>query len=322
MSSAVIQRPASSALRRRLALLAKLAVSLALLALVAGSIDVKTVGGLVLGLSPAGAAAAVASLAAIAVVSALRWQLVIGAIGPRQPFARILGLMFVGSFFTQMLPTSVGGDAVRIWQLSRYGVPAQRAFIGVMLERITGLIALVLMVAGGVVWLGEALSPPALGYVLLACLPILLVGLAVLCLLDRLPPGLQGLPLVGPGLRLLATMAADARRVLLAPRLSLVLLALSAVAQFCSILTFYALAGGLGLPLSLAAATAVVPGIILITFLPISFAGWGVREGASIAMLAAVGLGADQAVALSVLFGLASILAGLPGLPLWLAHAR
>ncbi|HIP78697.1 MAG TPA: hypothetical protein EYH07_09585, partial [Kiloniellaceae bacterium] len=163
-----------------------------------------------------------------------------------------------------------------------------------------------------------ALSPPVLGAVLLACLPILMAGLAVLCLLDRLPRQLQGLPLIAPILRLLAAMAGDARRVLLAARLSLMLLALSAAAQLCSILAFYALAAGLGLTLSLAAASAVVPAIILITFLPVSFAGWGVREGASIAMLAAVGLGADQAVTLSVLFGLGSILAGLPGLAVWL----
>ncbi len=319
MLSVEARSSASSPLRRRVALLAKLAVSLALLALVARSIDLEAVGGLIAGLSPVAGAAAVASLAAIAVVSALRWWLVIGAIGPAQPFARILGLMFVGSFFTQMLPTSIGGDAVRIWLLSRHGVPAERAFIGVMLERITGLVALVLMVAGGVVWLADALSPPVLAYVLLACLPILFAGLAVLCLLDRLPPGLWKLPLVAPILRLLAAMAGDARQVLLAPRLSLILLALSAVAQLCSILAFYALAVGLGLTLPLAAASAVVPAIILITFLPVSFAGWGVREGASIAMLAAVGLGADQAVTLSVLFGLGSILAGLPGLAVWLS---
>jgi len=312
--------PATAAPKRAggFALAVKLLVSLALLALVARSIDLETVGGLVLALSPAAALAAVLSLAAIAVVSALRWGLVIGAIGSPQPLARVLSLMFVGSFFTQMLPTSVGGDAVRIWRLSRHGVAVDRAFIGVMLERISGLLALVLMVVGGVLWLGPALSPPALGYFLLASLPVLLAGLGLLCCLDCLPRGLQDLPVAGRALRLLAEMAADARRVLLAPGLSLVLLLLSAAAQFLSILAFYFLAEGLGLKLDFAAACAVVPAVILITFVPVSFAGWGVREGASIVMLGAVGLSGDQAVALSVLFGLALILAGLPGLGLWL----
>ncbi|NIA72336.1 flippase-like domain-containing protein [Pelagibius litoralis] len=304
------------------ALVAKLLVSLILLAAIARSIDLSAVGTLLLALSPLAAVAAVLSLVGIAVVSALRWWLVMGAIGTPQPLGRVLGLMFVGSFFTQMLPTSVGGDAVRIWQLSRHGVAMDRAFIGVMLERISGLLALVLMVVGGVFWLGEGLSPAALQYILLASLPVLLAGLFLLCCLDRLPPSLQARPLIGGGLRLLAAMAADTRRVLLAPGLSLLLLLLSAAAQVFSILAFFFLARGLGLDLGLPAVLAVVPAIILITFLPISFAGWGVREGASIAMLGAVGLNGDQAVALSVVFGLALILAGLPGCWLWLRNNR
>lgn len=305
----------------RWALALKLLVSLVLLALIAQGIDLGGVGGMVLALTPAWAAAAVLSLAGIVLVSAFRWWLVIDAIGVRQPFRRILCLMFIGNFFTQVLPTSVGGDALRIWQLSRFGVAMNRAFIGVMLERISGLIALVFMVAGGVFWLGDALTPSALRYVLLAALPGLLLGLALLCCLDSSPVSLRRLPLLGRALSLLAEMAADARRVLLSPGRSLVLLVLSAVAQLLAILAFYFFALALGLDLGLVAAAAVVPGIILIAFLPVSFAGWGVREGASVAMFAAVGLGADQAVALSVLFGLALILSGLPGLAFWLRTA-
>ena len=310
--------PTASKRHGRLALVLKLLVSIGLLAAIAGNVDLARVGALLLALSPAAGLAAVVSLIGIALVSAVRWWLVIDAIGSKQPLSRVLSLMFIGSFFTQMLPTSVGGDAVRIWQLSRYGVTVDRAFIGVMLERISGLLALVFMVVGGVLWLGAALSPAILAYVLLASLPVLLAGLTLLCCLDSLPLAWRDLPLLGRGLRLLADMAADTRKVLLAPGLSLALLLLSAAAQVCSILAFYCLAQGLGLDLGLAAAFAVVPGIILITFLPISFAGWGVREGASIAMLGAVGLGGDQAVALSILFGLALILAGLPGCLLWI----
>lgn len=301
-----------------LEVLVKLLVSFGLLAAIASSVDLGRVAGLLATLAPLAGLAAVASLAAIALVSALRWWLVMETIGTPQPLRRVLALMFIGSFFTQMLPTSVGGDAVRVWQLSRHGVAMDRAFIGVMLERISGLLALVLMVVGGVLWLGEAMDPPILRSLLLASLPGLLAVLLLLSCLDRLPPRLQGLPLLGQGLRLLADMAADTRRLLLTPGLSAILLLLSAAAQLGSVLAFYFLAQGLGLDLDVTAALAVVPAIILITFLPVSFAGWGVREGASMVMLGAVGLGADQAVALSVLFGLASILAGLPGCLLWL----
>ncbi len=314
---------ASAKVRKgRLAFVVKLLLSGILLAAVALSVDLPAVGQLLTALSPISGAGAVICLVGVTLVSALRWSLVVDAIATPQPLRRMLSLMFVGNFFTQMLPTSVGGDAVRIWQLSQHGVTVERAFAGVLLERISGLLALVFMVAGGVFWLGESLSPPALRYLLFAALPALLAGLLVFCFLNRLPRSWRDLPMLGRGLHLLAMMAGDARQILLAPGRSLVLFLLSAAAHGLAVLAFFSLAHGLGLPLSLPAATAVVPAIILITFLPVSFAGWGVREGASIIMFAAVGLGADQAATLSVLFGVALILAGLPGCLLWLRGAR
>src|SRR3546814_10871716 len=86
--------------------------------------------------------------------------------------------MFIGCFFTQVLPTSIGGDAVRILLAGRRGLPYGKAFSGVVLESGSGLLAPVIMVAGGVLWLGDRLEPPALGLLLLLALPGLLAVLA------------------------------------------------------------------------------------------------------------------------------------------------
>ena len=311
---------------RRGALALKLLVSLGLLALVGRSVDLAAVGSLLLDLPLWAALAAVAGMAGVTLASALRWWLILRAVGTPLALGRSTELMFIGNFFTQILPTSVGGDAVRIWQVTRDGVPFGRAFAGVTLERISGLVALVLMVAGGVLWLGDVIDQPALRLLLLASLPALAGGLTLLCLLDRLPAGfarrLQKLPLLGAAVKLLIDMAADSRRVLLTQPLSLCLLLLSTAAQLLSVLTVLALAEGFGLALGWAEALAVVPAIILITFVPLSFAGWGVREGASVVMLGFVGIDADHALAISVLFGLALLVAVLPGCLLWLKGGR
>ncbi len=304
----------------------KLLVSLGLLVLVGHSVDLQAVGGLLISLPLWAGLAAVASLLGIALVSALRWWLVMETIASPLPLGRATALMLIGNFFTQVLPTSVGGDAVRIWQVTRHGISFERAFIGVMLERISGLIALVLMVVAGVFWLGDLIDQPAVRLLLLASLPVLAGGLLVLCLLDRLPAGLgnrlRHLRTIGATLNLLRAMAADTRRVLLTQPLSLYLLLLSAAAQVFSALAVLALARGLGLALGPVEALAVVPATILITFIPLSFAGWGVREGASVIMLGFLGIGADHAVAVSVLFGLGLLVAGLPGCLLWLIGGR
>lgn len=312
--------------RRRWALAVKLLISLGLLAVIGHSVDISTVAALLLDLPLWAGLAAVAGMAGVTLASALRWWLILGAIDTPLPLGRAAALMFIGSFFTQVLPTSVGGDAVRVWQATREGLPLRRAFIGVTLERISGLIAVVLMVTWGVLWLGNVIEPMALRLLLLASLPALLAGLALLCLLDRLPAALAGrlrrLPLLGTLLDLLAAMAVDSRRVLLSGPMSLNLLLLSAAAQIFSVLTVLALAQGFGLALTWAEALAVVPAIILITFIPLSFAGWGVREGASVVLLGFVGVGADHALAISVLFGLALLTATLPGCLLWLKGGR
>lgn len=311
---------------RRWPVVLKILISLLLLALVARSVDLAAVGALLLDLPLWAGLAAVAGMAGVTLISALRWWLILRAIGTPLPLGRTTALMFTGSFFTQVLPTSVGGDAVRIWQVTRDGLPFDRAFVGVTLERVSGLLAVVLMTAAGVLWLGPAIDQPALRLLLLAALPVLLAGLALLCLLDRLPGKLdrrlRRLSLLSRVARLLDIMAADSRRVLLGQPLSLHLLLLSTAAQLCSVLTVLALAQGFGLGLGWAEALAVVPAVILITFIPLSFAGWGVREGASVVMLGFVGVGADHALAISVLFGLALLTATLPGCLLWLKGGR
>lgn len=310
--------PAGGGARRALLLTAKVVVSVGLLAAVVAASDLAALATLLARLQPAYALAAVLLLMGIAVVSGLRWWVVGRLIGAPLPLASCVPLMFIGSFFTQVLPTSVGGDAVRILLGAQRGLSYGKAFNGVMLERASGLLALVLMVAGGVLWLGARIEPAALRYLLLAALPGLLVVLAALCCLDCLP---LPAPLARVARHFLS-LAGDARRVLLAPGESTLLLLLSAAAQLFSVAAVLALARGLGLPLAGADALALVPAIILITFFPLSFAGWGVREGASVVMLGFAGIGADEAIAVSVTFGLAVLVAGLPGMAFWLAAGR
>ena len=80
----------------------------------------------------------------------------------------------------------------------------------------------------------------------------------------------------------------------------------------------YAFATGLQLGLSVWDCLALFPAVILVTLIPISFAGWGIREGAKVALFAFAGLTADTTLALSLAFGVALLAASLPGCAWWL----
>ena len=71
-----------------------------------------------------------------------------------------------------------------------------------------------------------------------------------------------------------------------------------------------------GAPLPLGAVFAVVPLVLFAMVLPISVGGWGVREGAAVALLPIAALTTAQAFAASAAFGLMALLASLPGLAL------
>lgn len=88
----------------------------------------------------------------------------------------------------------------------------------------------------------------------------------------------------------------------------------SAIVHFNGVITLALLAVALGVTIDPLIFLLVVPVIFLIALIPISFAGWGVREAAAVWMFGMVGISSENAVAISVCFGLLLVLAGLPGL--------
>jgi len=262
-----------------------------------------------------GAAGALVTILAMIWLITQRWRTIIRRLGAAQRHGFALRLTFIGQFFSQGLPTSFGGDAVRVWILYRRGTGLGIATRSVLLDRMTALVALLLMVGASL--------PLLTGFtedrlVLLSLGGLVATGLTGLCLflcLDRLPMAWRRWAPMAQ----LALLAGQARALLLDPATALPVLGLSVLGHLGSVLSVWTLAVGLGLDLPLGAAVCLVPPVILATALPISIAGWGVREGAMVGVLGLVGIGADEAFAVSVLFGLGLVLTALPGAGFWLA---
>lgn len=132
--------------------------------------------------------------------------------------------------------------------------------------------------------------------------------------LDRLPVSFHRWRLI----RGLAALATDTRRVFLAPGPAFRVLGWAAAGHVNLTLGVYSIALGLDLDVTLLDCLALIPPVILITTLPISIAGWGVREGAMVAAFSLIGVAAEGALALSLLFGLLVVVTSLPGGVIWL----
>ena len=250
-------------------------------------------------------------------IGALRWGAVLGAIGTPMPWAMAARLFYIGAFFNQTLPSSVGGDAVRIYKVHRLGYTLGAAVNGVMLERAATVVALVILVAATQPFFLPRAGPGAQtwGLPVVALFAVLTVaGLAFVMALDRLPDAIGHWRLV----RGLARLAGDARKVFLVPGHVVRVLGWGVIGHGNVALAVYFLALGLDLDVGLVDCLVLIPPVLLITTLPISIAGWGVRELSMVAAFALIGVSNEGAVALSVLFGLVIAVMSLPGGLIWL----
>jgi hypothetical protein len=210
----------------------------------------------------------------------------------------------------------VGGDAVRIYKAWRAGLTLGRAVNGVMLERVAAVVALVALVAATQPLFLPRVDDETARWILpFVALSVAgtVAGMAALLVLDRLPASLRGWRLV----RGLARLGADARKVFLNPRAAGKVLGWGVAGHVNLTLGIYVLALGLKLEVTWVDCIVLFPSALLVTTLPISIAGWGVREGAMVALFALVGVPTDGALVLSILFGLLDALISLPGGVLW-----
>ncbi len=239
--------------------------------------------------------------------SALRWQYLAAPLGFAVGAARMASIYFVGMFFNLVLPTSVGGDVVRAWYLTRQA-PEYRsrwgaALLCVLADRASGLAVLVVLAGAA------ALLTPLPAWMAWLCWG-LCAGLVVgLCCLPLLPL-MAGLPLAGKA-------AAKVKELLDAygrePGTQALALLLSVVVQGAGVVQVWLIAGALGLEVPLAHCAVAVPLVALFTLLPVSVGGHGLREAALVLLLAPAGVGTAEAVTLSLTWLASCALVGSAG---------
>jgi hypothetical protein len=259
----------------------------------------------------------VLALAAVP-LQAMRWRMVLEENGNHLPITGLLRFVLIGHFFSQTLPSSVGGDAVRAWCAYRWGLPPTDALTTVLLDRVVSLLGLLVLIACGLPWLADRVPDPTARTGLLLIVIAGIGGIVALAALARVPS-------LAPGRRILrwvSSLAALAQRLILSPGRLLPLLAVSmaGTALFPGIV--FVLARAVGTELTWADSLLLIPPVLLVSAIPVTVAGWGVREGAMVIALGFAGVTPAAGFAISVLFGLTLAAASLPGAGLWLASGE
>ena len=251
-------------------------------------------------------------------LSAWRWWLLLRPVDLQVPYLRMVAFYFIGMFFNFFLPTIVGGDAVKAILLSRdTGAPA-RSTMSVFMERNVGLLALLTIATAA-----ACVAPPVAvkGVSLLHLALLLFAGFiaANVVLADarayRFVDYLVALTPLGR-IRSKAASLYDAvvpyrarpwRGVLAAA------IAQSFLFQAIVILVVFLNAKALALDVPVAAIAVFVPLISLAGMLPLSVNGLGIRDVLYVLLFGRIGVPADVAFTLSVLYTAVTFGASLPG---------
>jgi len=293
----------------------KILVSVGLLALFALRVDLDQFVRIVSHASLLEFGAAVATLGATIPVMALRWHAILRE--SRSPgFQTLLRVQWVGLFFNQLLPTGVGGDAVRAWRCVKLGIGLGVAIRSILLDRVSGYAVLLAIYAAGMPALMQIVYDQRVQQILTLELLGAIAGLLALLAIEWLPPRILAHRAIAP----LAELSRDARQLLLQPRRLLWISLLSVTGSGLTILSYNLIGESLAIPLSFAQWVVVVPPVILVQVLPVSVAGWGLREAALVVLLSAFGIPAETALAASLGLGLCQIIAGLPGGLIWITN--
>jgi uncharacterized membrane protein YbhN (UPF0104 family) len=233
----------------------------------------------------------------------LRWRFTARRLGVHIPFGEAFREYYVSSLANQLLPSGIAGDALRA---ARHGARLGDASDGlswraVIVERVAGqLVMMVCVLLSAPLWLERRWLAPAGGAI------VLLIATALAAL--RLARGRGWLP------RFATLVLDDAAKALFEPKALLVQLGTSLLTIASCIAMFGCCARALSAPLGFFELVRTAPLVLAAMTLPVSFAGWGIRELASSALYAAGGLDPAMGAATSILYGVLSVVGATPGL--------
>lgn len=235
-------------------------------------------------------------------VSAVRWQCLARPLGFERPLRQFIGMYYIGMYFNLLLPTSVGGDVVRAWYLDGQSGRYEAALFSVLIDRLSGLVLLLVLASVAVL----ASPLPLDGQVVLGVWGT--VGGIVLGFI--LLPQLARFQRLGAKYQKLGS---DVRR-----SLALVFhplnVFLSLFVQSANVVLVWLVGRAIDASIPDSYYWILVPMVTLATLLP-SISGMGVREEATIRLLAPLGVAQSLALSLALLwfsvFAAASLCGGI-----------
>lgn len=268
-------------------------VAVSLLAVLLVSMDWPTMLSHAQRMTPALVVLVMVAFAVQLAVSSWKWQWALRIHGLYFPYVYLTRVLFIGFFLNNFLPTSIGGDAYRVYRTLPPMPGKSRAISAVLLERVVGLFALLLLGLAGAFALYSS-SRLARAYVLLATCGAAVVVLGIALLKLWRAPAL-------PQSRWLAPIRENLRSITQAGAKWIPLIAISLVFQAQAILIVFVLFGAIDADVSLSQTALIASAAGLAAIVPFSINGLGIVEATFAGTAVAVGASYEAALLVALL---------------------
>jgi uncharacterized membrane protein YbhN (UPF0104 family) len=252
-------------------------------------------------------------------LGALRWREISALCDAPLTDLQAFRYNMIGAFFNQTLPSSIGGDAVRLWLIGRTGVGWRAASYSILTDRAVGFIALALIIVASLPWsygmIADDKGRLALVLVDLAALAagagFLIFGYFPAKWMRRWWPT-----------RHVHACSVIANKVIFSKASGVKIAALSLSIHVLAVVIAWCAVRSIGAPAGFEQLFMLTPPIMLITMLPISIAGWGVREATMMVAFGYAGLAPTDGTVVSILFGAVYFIVGAMGGLVWIFSAE
>jgi len=259
-------------------------------------------------------AAAVLTATIGIVLSAWRWQKVLLAFDAVVPLRALTGHYFAGQFVGNVLPSTIGGDVLRISRSAKNIGSRETAFAAVALERLSGFLALPVICLFGFL-VDPSLLESSTAWVAVLVSGIALASLAGILLLAAHPKLAGRFQHHENWMRFIGASHVGVERLRREPRAALAVLGTAMIYQISVVLTVGFVILTVGAPVPVGAAIAFVPVVAMAQVIPISLSGLGVREGMFVLLLHPLGIPNGQAIGIGLLWYLTMLLVSFLGAP-------
>jgi uncharacterized membrane protein YbhN (UPF0104 family) len=262
------------------------------------------------------------SVTALSVLlSTFRWQRLLLALEQPAALAPLVSHTLAGLFVSNFLPTTIGGDVVRATRLAAANGHRKVSAASVVLERLSGFIALPVITIAALVTRPSLLRLGTASHLalLLSVGPLVaLSAFIVLAANPRLGERLGGRRWMG----LAMTVHLGLVRLRRHPALAATVMAAALVYQLAMVLVAWMCGHALGLSVGWTAMMAFIPVVVIAQALPLSIGGLGLREGSLVLLLGPLGVPDSHAVALGLLLYALNVAVSRLGAPAFLLGSR